>query len=493
LFQRNTSGLGSSASTAALSMDQAIAPARNAFRTHHRSGFFSLQDLAPDLGTDIFSKRWFRGVITLLGLCTLTLYLSPGIRPLHAAVDAPISGRALDEARAQSIAPLAWGADTGKRMAATNLVTPTNDTPERPSVEFTATLGQGDGFMRVLERAGVSPQEARLVNNMVAGVADVNAIAPGTMIPIVLGARINKDSPRPLQSLAMRAAFDLKISITRGPNGLQINPVRLAVDRAPMRIRGRVGQSLYHSLRGAGVPGTAIETYIRAIADRVSFDTDLHSNAVFDLVFENARAETGETMGGKLLYAGFDNGSTPVRMIQWTVGGQSGWHDAIAATTARVGMIQPVAGARLSSGFGMRFHPILGYARLHRGVDYAAPSGAPIRAIADGIVSSAGWAGGYGLQVKVNHTGNLMTSSSHMSRIMVYNGQRVTQGQLIGYVGSTGLSTGPHLHFETYKGNTLVNPQSVTFSQPALLNGPELAAFKARMNAMLSIPVSGAN
>src|SRR5690606_18402348 len=112
------------------------------------------------------------------------------------------------------------------------------------------------------------------------------------------------------------------------------------------------------------------------------------------------------------------------------------------------GLTQPVPGS-VSSSYGLRMHPILGYARMHRGLDFRGGHGTPIVAVADGRVTRAGWAGGYGNQVRLNHAGGLATSYSHMSRIAVSPGARVRQGQVIGYIGSTGLSTGPHLHFET--------------------------------------------
>ena len=139
----------------------------------------------------------------------------------------------------------------------------------------------------------------------------------------------------------------------------------------------------------------------------------------------------------------------------------------------------------------MRFHPLLGYTRLHRGVDYAAPYGAPIRAVSDGYVALAGWAGGYGNQVRISHGGALGTSYSHMSRIVVRPGTRVVQGQVIGYVGSTGLSTGPHLHFEVYRSGQVVNPMTATFASTSLLSGSELAKFRAKLSALLNLPVGG--
>jgi murein DD-endopeptidase MepM/ murein hydrolase activator NlpD len=149
-------------------------------------------------------------------------------------------------------------------------------------------------------------------------------------------------------------------------------------------------------------------------------------------------------------------------------------------------MAWPVAG-RITSGFGLRVHPILRFARMHRGIDFGAGYGAPIVAAADGQITRAGWAGGYGRQVRIAHSGGISTSYSHMSRLVVEPGSSVRQGQLIGYVGSSGLSTGPHLHYEVYRNGAAVNPLGVKFASRALLEGPELEQFKARLAQLMAV------
>jgi len=142
---------------------------------------------------------------------------------------------------------------------------------------------------------------------------------------------------------------------------------------------------------------------------------------------------------------------------------------------------------RITSGFGLRRHPILGYTRMHSGIDFAAGYGSPIYATADGIVTFAGWHGGHGNFVRLNNGGGMGTGYGHMSRIAVSSGTRVRRGQVIGYVGSTGLSTGAHLHYEMYRNGVPVNPGSVRFASTAQLEGSELNAFKARLEALRSV------
>ena len=140
----------------------------------------------------------------------------------------------------------------------------------------------------------------------------------------------------------------------------------------------------------------------------------------------------------------------------------------------------------------MRRHPILGYSRMHAGLDFKAGYGTPIYAVTDGVVAYAGRKGGYGNFVQLNHGGGLASGYGHMSRFAVSSGSRVRRGQIIGYVGSTGLSTGPHLHYELYRGGRAVNPMSVKFTQRAQLSGSDLAQFKGKLNRLKSVKAGAA-
>ena len=140
----------------------------------------------------------------------------------------------------------------------------------------------------------------------------------------------------------------------------------------------------------------------------------------------------------------------------------------------------------------MRRHPILGYRRMHAGIDFKASYGTPIYAVTDGVVQFAGRHGGHGNYVKLSHGGGLGTGYGHMSRIAVRSGQSVRRGQVIGYVGSTGLSTGPHLHYEMYRNGKTVNPSSVQFVNRAQLTGAELQNFRAKLAQLLEVPAGEA-
>ncbi len=441
---------------------------------------------APDLGTDIGSRRWWRGLATLVLLCGAAISTAPGIEPVAVAAP-PMRAADWDAARAQTIMPLAWGGDTGRRMGATDIVRPLATTPERPRVELTATLGQGDSFTRLLERSGVGGGEAQRLASMISGAVPLGSIPDGTRMDIVLGRRAVRTQPRPLESLAFRAALDLRLEVVRENGVLSLERIPIAVDNTPLRIRGRVGDSLYQSARAAGAPMSAVQSYLRIIASQISVSRNVSAGDEFDIIIAHRRAETGEVEIGELLYAGLSrNGRPRLRMLPWTVDGREQWFEASGVGQTRGGLLRPVNG-RITSNYGARRHPVLGYRRMHSGIDFGAAHGTPIYAVADGRVQMAGYNGGYGRFVRLAHDGGLGSGYGHMSRIAVSAGQSVRRGQVIGYVGSTGLSTGPHLHYELYRGGRPINPASVDFVQRAQLSGEQLARFRARLNQLTSL------
>lgn len=448
-------------------------------------------DLVPDLGEDIGSIRWFRGLGTLTVLSVCALALLPDFGPVFGAQPALPTEAEFEEARAQMIMPIAYGSDSGKRMAATDTVIALAGSPERPRIELTATLGRGDSFSRVLQRAGVGGSEASYVTSLVSGVTSLGSIEPGTPIDIVLGKRTTKNMARPLESVAFRARFDLNLEINRNGSSLQLVRKPIAVDETPLRIRGVVGDSLYRSARAAGAPASAIQDYLKVISGRTSLSS-LRPSDEFDIIVDYKRAETGEVKVGNLLYAGVDrDGRSAIQMLKWTMGETTQWFEASGVGESKGALSRPVNGA-ITSGFGMRRHPILGYSRMHSGLDFKASYGTPIYAVTDGTVAFAGRKGGYGNFVQLNHGGGLASGYGHMSRFAVSSGTRVRRGQIIGYVGSTGLSTGPHLHYELYRGGRAVNPMSVKFTQRAQLSGSDLARFKGRLNNLKSVKAGAA-
>ena len=451
------------------------------------SGRIAGLDLAPDLGSEIGSKRWFRGLGTFLGLSAAALAFWPTFAPLEAAPPAHIDDAVRDEFRSQMILPLGLGADSGRHMGATALVAPLAGAPERPTIEMVATLAKGDSFERMLRRAGVGVGDTDRVAALVAGAIPLSDLESGTQFDITLGRRTAPGQPRPLQSIAFRARFDLELDVGRLDDGADLSLTRkiIRVDDTPLRIRGVVGDSLYRSARAAGAPASAVQAYLKTLGQHVNLDREVRSGDTFDFIVAHRRAATGERQAGQLLYAGLDRGEKPaVQLMRWGKDGE--FYEASGVGEQRGGLMAPVPG-RMSSRFGMRRHPILGYRRMHSGLDFKAGHGQPIVAVTDGRVLSAGRAGGCGNAVKLRHGGGIDTRYCHMSRIAVDRGQNVRRGQVIGYVGSTGLSTGPHLHYEMYRNGRAIDPASVQYVTRAQLAGAELQRFKDTLARMKTV------
>lgn len=444
-------------------------------------------EFVPDLGKDIGSVRWFCGLGTLCMLSAAALALLPDYEPIYGTQLPILTEAEFEEARAQMIMPIGYGSDSGKRMAATDAVVTLADSPERPRIELTASLGRGDSFARVLQRSGVSSIEAANVVNMVSGATALSDIEPGTPIDIVLGTRPSKNQPRPLESVAFRARFDLNLEINREGSNLRLSKTPINVDNTPLRIRGPVGSAgISRSARAAGAPARAVQEYLKVISARTSLSS-LRPTDQFDIIIDYKRAETGEVKVGELLYAGVDRGGkSDIQMLKWTLGGNTQWFEASGIGESKGALSRPVNGP-VTSGFGPRRHPILGYMRMHAGLDFKAGYGQPIFAVTDGVVAFAGRNGGYGNFVRLNHSGGLASGYGHMSRIVARPGSRVRRGQVIGYVGSTGLSTGPHLHYELYRNGRAINPMSVKFTQRAQLSGRDLTRFKSKLQSLKSV------
>ncbi len=466
-------------------------PTAKRFRFDWRRLDISNVDLVVDLGDNIGTKTWWRGFATLVCLSVATIQI--GTRPvaIPAAVHPALTAEQLAVAAPSTIAPLALGGTTGGETPATKRVARLAEPPERPRVEVVARLGAVDSVQGALRRAGVSASEVATIVDLIDGETNLRQLKPGTGFDLVLGRRPSKSVPRPLESLAFRAAFDLKLEVNRAADGsLALKRIPIAVDDTPLRVVGRVNGSLYKSARAAGIPARVVSEYIKLLSYGLDFQRDVKGRDTFDIVVEHRRAETGETETGRLIYAGLDQGKRKIELLRWDPANDREQFFHADGSSAKKGLMKtPIDGARMSSGFGMRLHPILGYSRLHKGTDFAAGTGTPIMAAASGTVVYAGVYRGYGNHVRIRHANGIETTYSHMSRFGKGSrvGAKVEQGQVIGYVGSTGMSTGPHLHYEVYLKGRPVDPRGAKLPFGVQLAGGDLSRFKAKMAQMRSL------
>ena len=442
-------------------------------------------DIDLDLGTAIGSRRWWMKLAACTALVGGALWAGSIVPPIFEAVPTALTPAQRDEARAYAIAPLAFGGVSGATPRVDpRQLRPLAEAPERPRVERSVTVGRR-GLLAALRNAGVGAPDVADVTRLLAGVNP----GDGVRAELVLGRRETKSVPRPLERLAVRAAFDLRVEITRSAGGLALRRIPIAVDSTPLRVGAGVSGSLNRALRSAGIPADQAAQFVKQMRHVVDFQRGLGKSDRFDIIIEQDRAETGEVRHGKLLFGALARrGKNPMEIGLW----KGEYYQASGEGVKKGLMRTPVDGARMSSGFGMRLHPVLGFSRMHKGVDFNAGSGEPIMAAGGGTVSFAGWHGGHGKYVMIRHNKDLATAYAHMSRIDVKPGQRIGQGRRIGTVGSTGLSTGPHLHYEIWLRGKAVNPVSLRFIGGAELGGRDLNEFQRQMNRWRTLESTGA-
>jgi murein DD-endopeptidase MepM/ murein hydrolase activator NlpD len=243
---------------------------------------------------------------------------------------------------------------------------------------------------------------------------------------------------------------------------------------------GTVASSLYDAADEARLPDAIVGQLTQIFSNQIDFHRTLRKGARFAVVYEVLEADGEPIRTGRVLTAEFNNGNKSYEAVWHEEPGQKGnYYSLEGKTLSRTYLASPVAFSRTTSGFAMRLHPIFQTMKAHLGVDYAAPTGTPAMTVGDGVVEFAGVQGGYGNTVIVRHGNNHSTVYAHLSRIQVRQGQTVQKGQTIGAVGSTGWSTGPHLHFEFRVNGTHVDPQKVIQqAQSVPLSPTAMAEFK---------------
>lgn len=352
--------------------------------------------------------------------------------------------------------------------------------PAAVSQERLLTVRPGDTLARLLEGAGVDAAEAQPAIDRLSTLFAPRDLRPGDEIALRLAA----DGDATLLEIEIEPTPGRTIRVLRQPDGSWRAEESIAPrTRFLVRAEGTVTGGLFPAMTAAGLPPGLALSIIRILGHQVDFQRDLQPGDRFSVLFERFRDGEGDVLGhGQVLKAELTLSGR--RLAIWRHKDRRGttdWYDQDGQSLRRAFLRTPLDGARITSRYGMRSHPILGYTAMHRGIDFAAPTGTPVYAAADGVVAFAGVSGGYGRLVRIRHAGNVETRYAHLSRFGrgIAPGRRVRQGDVIGAVGSTGLSTGPHLHYEILAGGRHVNPAQ-HIHRTIRLAGTELTAFRAR-------------
>ena len=244
-------------------------------------------------------------------------------------------------------------------------------------------------------------------------------------------------------------------------------------------VEGIISNNLYSSAVKAGIEPNVIVEFARIYGFEVDFQRDIRKGDVFEVMYERYFDDRNKKVKtGKILYAYLNVNKQKIKLYRFGKKNSYDYYDEKGRSIVKALMKTPINGARLSSGFGNRKHPILGFTKHHNGTDFAAPTGTPIMASGNGTVIKAGWCGNGGNCVRIRHNSSYTTGYGHMSKIATRTGRRVKQGQIIGYVGNTGMSTGPHLHYTVSYNGKFINSQKLKLPSGKILKGEERKLFE---------------
>jgi murein DD-endopeptidase MepM/ murein hydrolase activator NlpD len=341
-------------------------------------------------------------------------------------------------------------------------------------------IKSGETFDKILENYYIEKDEITKIKNSLKKKINLNKLNTKQVIHFTLNKTNNK-----IEEFTYQLSNTQKILLKRNNESDNFSDEILSIklDKKIIYNENIILQSLYRAATDENIPANIIIEFAGIYGFQVDFQRDIKKKDKFQIMYEiylNEKKETVET--GDILFANLELSGQDNSLYYFDKEGSEGHYDKNGKSIKKALMKTPINGARLSSPFGMRKHPIDGFNKMHRGTDFAAPMGTPIMASGDGIVKKAGWCGGGGNCVKIKHNSTYQTVYAHMSKFArgIKSGVRVKQGQTIGYVGSTGKSTGPHLHYEVIVNGKKVNSQKLKLPSGKILNGKQRKEFETK-------------
>ena len=344
-------------------------------------------------------------------------------------------------------------------------------------------IAPGDTLMAVMLRSGSDRSTAHAAIVALAKSYDPRRLRPGQELTLLFDPMAARDGDPALIQLAFAPRVEQEIHVSLNDAGQFISKtIDKPLETRLHRAEGSIDDSLYLAAKRSGMPARMIVELIRIYSFDVDFQRDIQRGDRFEALFEALYDERGEfAKYGDIQYAMLHVRKADLPLYRFAMkDGEVDYFNNGGHSVRKALMKTPVDGARLTSRFGRRRHPILGYRKMHRGIDFGAPRGTPIMAAGNGVVEVAGWNGGYGRYLRIRHNGRYKTAYGHLSKFRrgIRKGKRVKQGQIVAYVGSTGRSTGPHLHYEVLVNNKRINPLHLKLPTGRKLKGRELARFQ---------------
>ena len=350
-----------------------------------------------------------------------------------------------------------------------------------PYKEIEYVIQNNDSIEKILRKININVNDIKIISNNLKQKKLTNIYA-GRKLSLVLK-KLN-DGSNTVVNLIYPINNTLSIEIRKSQNDFIIKENILKLYKKEVVIKNEIKSSLYNAAIKSGIEPNIIVEFARIFGFEVDFQRDIRKGDWFEIFYERFEDDNNVVQDtGKIIYASMFVNGAEVNLYNFKDGsGDIGFYDIKGKSIVKSLMKTPINGARLSSSYGMRKHPILGYNKMHRGTDFAAPSGTPIMASGAGKITRARWCGGGGNCVKIKHNSTYQTVYAHMKSFArgIKEGKRVKQGQIIGYVGSTGMSTGPHLHYEVIVNGKKVNSQKLKLPSGKILKGDTRQEFELK-------------
>ncbi|MGD9538387.1 MAG: peptidoglycan DD-metalloendopeptidase family protein [Alphaproteobacteria bacterium] len=352
-------------------------------------------------------------------------------------------------------------------------------------------ISKGDTLVAALTRGGASTAEAEAVVSAFSKVHNPRRLQVGQTLaltfeaaaPVEQGSTADDEPALALIRVSLGVSADRDIVIERRPGDhFEARDVQRPLISTVYKASGEISSSFYQTALSAGLSMDVVAQLTQIFSYDVDFQRGLHPGDRFEVLYERTETDRGDVVEqGAVLYAMLTvNGEALAFYRYEPPDGPTDYFDRNGRSVRKALLRTPIDGARISSDFGMRKHPILGYSKKHKGVDFAAPSGTPVYAAGDGVIEKIGWFSSYGKYVRIKHNDTYKTAYAHLKSYArgMKVGTRVRQGQVVAYVGTTGRSTGPHLHYEVLKHDAQVNPNGTKLPTGKQLAGKQLAQFK---------------
>lgn len=347
-----------------------------------------------------------------------------------------------------------------------------------PYREIEYLIQNNDSIEKILKKLKIKQNDIKIISNNLK-LKKLTNIYAGRKLLLVL--KKLEDGSNTLVNLVYPVNNTLSIEIRKSQNDFVIKENILKLYKKEVVVQNEIKNNLYSSAIQAGLEPNIIIEFARIFGFEVDFQRDIRKGNWFEVLYERFEDDNNNIQDtGKIIYASMFVNGEEINLYNFNDGTDIGFYDIKGKSIVKSLMKTPINGARLSSSFGNRKHPILGYTKLHTGTDFAAPSGTPIMASGAGKITRARWCGGGGNCVKIKHNSTYETIYAHMKNFArgIKEGRRVKQGQIIGYVGSTGMSTGPHLHYEVVVNGQKVNSQKLKLPSGKILKGSEREKFE---------------